>query len=216
MVKLLLRMLLVIGVVIVILVINLIVFSNNAQKISEGVPIKNADTTKVALLIIDIQEGTTGSASATEAYKEQAGNFISQVNEVIEKAETKGLSLIYIKSEVVNPLINVLNNTLARGSEGAAFDKRLLMKPGHEITKRNNDPFMETDLDQILTGEGIGKLVLIGLDAGECVSATCQAAQNRGYKVAVVEQAVIAKTETLKQVALDNYVNMGVEIISAY
>ncbi len=39
------------------------------------------------------------------------------------------LIVIYIKSEVVNPLINILNNSMARGSVGAELDKRLMVKP---------------------------------------------------------------------------------------
>ncbi|MEN8203434.1 MAG: hypothetical protein ABFS28_12620 [Bacteroidota bacterium] len=80
-----------------------------------------------------------GTISATEGYIEQSEAFIAQVNRVIEEAHALGHTLIYIKSEVANPLINILNNTLARGSEGAEFDKRLLMKPGHVITKRKNE-----------------------------------------------------------------------------
>jgi len=216
MVKLLLRLSLAIGVVIVILVVNLFLFSHNAKKISEGVPIENPDSSKVALLIIDIQEGTTGTVSATEGYIEQSATFISRVNEVIRKAESRGNPLIYIKSEVANPLINVLNNTLARGSEGAAFDERLLIRPGYVVTKRKNDPFRNTDLDQILLEEGVGKLVLVGLDAGKCVNDACLAARNRNYQVSVVADAVLAENEVLQQEALDNFSRMGVALVSGY
>lgn len=214
MVKILLRMLMVIGGVIVILIVNLIIFGHNAQKISEGIPIENPDTSNVALLVIDIQEGTTGTVSATDGYVEQSEAFIAQVNIVIEEALAKGYTLVYIKSEVANPLINILNNTLARGSEGAELDKRLLIKPGHIVTKRKNDPFLDTELDQILAGEHIGKLVLVGLDAGECVNSAFLAAQNRGYRISVVADAVLAETEVLKKEALDNFVKMGVELIN--
>jgi nicotinamidase-related amidase len=90
------------------------------------------------------------------------------------------------------------------------------MKPGHIVTKRKNDPFRNTDLDQILTGERIGNLVLVGLDAGECVNDACIAARNRGYQVSVVADAVIADTEDQKKEALDNFSRMGVELISVY
>jgi len=207
-------MLLVIGVVIVVLVVNLLLFSYNAQKISEGEPIENPDPEKVALLVIDIQEGTTGTISATDSYIEQSEGFIANVNRVIEDAHASGLTLIYIKSEVANPLINILNNTLARGSEGAEMDKRLLIKPGHIVTKRKNDPFRDTKLDQILKETGIGKLVLVGLDAAECVRDASVAAQNRGYLVTVVDNAVIAKTPEEKNAALESLREMGVELVS--
>jgi len=214
MVKFLLRMLMLIGLVILVLVVNYILFGLNAHKISEGVPIENADPQKVALLVIDIQEGITGTVSFTDGYIEQSESFIGRVNQVIEDSYDSGHTLIYIKSEIVNPLINVLNNTLARGSEGADFDKRLLIKPGHVISKRKSDSFRNTELDQILTEKGIGKLVLVGLDAGECVNSTFLAARNRGYAVTIVENAVIAEDEASKNEALENFREMGVELIS--
>jgi nicotinamidase-related amidase len=216
MVKFLLRLLLVIIGIIVILAVNLFIFSHNAQKITEGVPIENPDTGKVALLVIDIQEGTTGKVSATEGYVEQSDAFISRVNEVIEAADARGDAVIYIKSEVVNPLINIINNTLARGSEGAELDNRLLIKPGPVVTKRKNDPFRDTDLDQILTSEGIGKLVLVGLDAGQCVHSAFLAARNRGYRVSVISDAVLAENEELRKEALDTFREEGVELIPVH
>lgn len=216
MVKFLLRLLLAILGVIVVLAVNLFLFGHNAQKISEGIPIAYADPEKVALLVIDIQEGTTGTISATEGYVEQSEVFITRVNEVIEKAYARGETLIYIRSEVVNPLINFINNTLARGSEGAKLDKRLLIRPGPVVTKRKNDPFRDTDLDQILTSEGIGKLVLVGLDAGECINAAYQAARNRGYQIGIVTDAVIAESEILRKEALDSYREQGVDLITVY
>ena len=72
---------------------------------------------------------------------------------------------------------------------------------------------MGTDLDQILEDHHIGKVVLVGLDAGQCVKSTVQASINRGYHVAVVDSAVIAKTEELQAEAMDDFREMGVEIV---
>ena len=148
--KFLLRLLLAILLVIAILVVNLVLFNVTASKVTEGVPIENPDPESVALLVIDIQEGLTGEVSPTESYKEQSEDFIRNVNLVIEDAQSKGFMLIYIRSEVVNPLINILNNSMARGSEGAKLDKRLAVKEGHVLTKRKNDPFTNPELDRLL------------------------------------------------------------------
>jgi nicotinamidase/pyrazinamidase len=212
--KILLRLLLAIVLFIVVLVANLALFNLTAAKITVGVPIENTDPDQVALIVIDIQEGTTGEVSATESYIEQSEEFIRNVNRVIEDALGKGFTLIYIKSEVVNPLINILNNSMARGSVGAELDKRLMIKPGHILTKRKNDPFTNPDLDRILTENHVGTLMLVGLDAAHCVTSTVQAALNRGYEISVVEKAVIGVTEIEKNDALDEFSKLGVEIIS--
>jgi nicotinamidase/pyrazinamidase len=212
--KILLRLLLAIVFIIVLLVVNLALFNLTAAKVTEGVPIDNPDPEAVALVVIDILEGTTGDISVSESYKGQSEVFIRNVNRVIDDAHAKGYILIYITSEVVNPLINILNNTMARGSEGAKLDKRVLVKPGHMIAKRKNDPFTNPELDRILTESHVGKLVLVGLDAAFCVTSTVQAAKNRGYRISVIEEAVISETEAQKKNALEEFRKLGLAIVS--
>lgn len=212
--KLLLRLLLAILFIIAVLVVNLALFNVTASKVTEGVPIQNVDPESVALLVIDIQEGITGEVAAIESYKEQSEDFIRNVNLVIEDAQSKGFILIYIRSEVLNPLINILNNSMARGSEGAELDKRLLVKKGHVLTKRKNDPFTNPELDRLLMENHVGKLTVVGLDAAHCVTSTVQAALNRGYGISVVDEAVIGETEVQKNEALDEFRKLGVEIVS--
>jgi nicotinamidase-related amidase len=115
---------------------------------------------------------------------------------------------------VVNPLLNILNNTMARGTEGAELDPRLVIQPGEVVVKRKNDSFKDTNLDQILTEHEIGKLVLVGLDASACVKSTVLAAHNRGYRISVVEEAVISSKEEDKTEAIKEFRDMGVEIVS--
>ena len=212
--KILLRLLLAIVFFIVVLAANLALFNLTAGKITEGVPIENPDPESVALMVIDVQEGTTGVKSITESYQEQSEAFIGHVNQAIEEAIDKGYMLIYINSEVVNPLLNILNNTMAKGSEGAMLDRRVLLRPGHIITKRKNDPFTNPELDRLLTENHVGKLILTGLDASHCVKSTVLAARNRGYQISVIEEAVIAVTEEQKKEAFDEYGKLGVTILS--
>jgi nicotinamidase-related amidase len=212
--RILLRILLVLGLVIAVLALNLVFFNITASRVSEGTPITDPKPGHVALLVIDIQEGTTGTTSALKTLKAQSEPLINRVNRVLEESHKRGELIIYIRTEVVNPLLNILNNTMARGSEGAELDHRLLMEPGKVVVKRKNDSFLGTDLDQILIENNIGKLVLVGLDAGQCVMSTVKAAANRGYSITVVEEAVISKTEELKAQAISEFRDMGVEIIT--
>ena len=211
--RILLRILMLLGLVVLILVVNLVIFNIIASKVSEGTPIVDADPGNTALLVIDIQGGTTGNTSAIKGLKEQSELFIPRVNAVIEDFHNRDQLIVYIRTEVVNPLLNVLNNTMARGSEGAELDPRLLIEPGPVVVKRRGDSFMGTDLDQILTDHQIGKVVLVGLDASACVKRTALASTNRGYHVAVIDSAVIAKTAALQAEAMDDFREMGVEVI---
>jgi nicotinamidase-related amidase len=73
---------------------------------------------------------------------------------------------------------------------------------------------MGTGLDQILEEHQVGKLVLVGLDAAGCVRSTALAALNRGYKISLIEEAVIAGKEDEKKEAFEELSALGVEIVS--
>jgi len=212
--KIALRLLLAFVVFVVILIVNLIIFSKSATKISEGVPIENRDPERVALLIIDIQEGTTGEISATDGLIRQSESLIEQVNGLAAKAEDKGWSIVWIRTEVSNPLLNILNNTLAKGSPGAELDRRLDTSRGMVLVKKKSDSFANTQLDQFLEEQRIGQLVIAGLAADRCVLSTIKAAANRGYPMRVFEETVIAENEAGMPEILETYKELGVEVLT--
>ncbi len=198
----------------VILIANYVIFGITASKVTEGVPIENRDPERVALLVIDIQEGTTGSTSITDSYISQSESLIANVNKLVADALEKGWSIFWIRSEVTNPLINILNSTMARGSVGAELDGRLDTSSGQVVVKKKNDSFADTPLDALLEENGIGQLVVAGLDAEQCVLTAIQAASNRNYELIVFEETVIAEDEVAMAEMLEAYKELGVELRS--
>jgi len=209
-----LRLLLVFGIFVLILVVNFVIFQKRATQVTEGEPIENRAPGQVALLVIDIQEGTTGSISVSEGYVRQSESLIKQVNRLVADAAEKGWMVIWVRSEVSNPLINILNSTLARGSKGAELDERLETSVGQVLVKKKSDSFLNTPLDEILKEEGIGQLMVAGLDAEHCVYSTIRAASNRGYKLTVFKETVITEDVSDLPNILDSYKEMGVELRS--
>lgn len=210
--KNLVRILIAIFAIVAILVVNLLIFGKITSVVSEGERIEIKGTGNTALLVIDIQEGTTGSLSIDQCYIDRSEELISELNRLIEEAQANEWAIIYIGSEVVNPLINVLNNILARGSEGVEFDNRLAVQSDHIVIKRRNDAFHEEALNELLTELEIEEVILVGLDAAHCVYHTMQGALNRGYEVSVIEEALISESEEMKQNILETYRELGVEI----
>lgn len=211
--RILFRVLLALGVFILVVVLNLVIFNITASKVSEGVPIENRDPDGVALMVIDIQGGTTGSESALKTLVEQSDMLIENVNSIIDEMHARNQPIIYVRTEVANPLLNILNNTMAKGTKGAELDPRMVRRPGEEVVKRRGDPFIGTDLEEILADQHISELVLVGLDAQQCVRSAVLAARNRGYRVTVIEDAVISKTDEMKNLAIEEFREIGVNIL---
>ncbi len=198
---------------ILILIINLIIFEKNASKISEGIPIEQGEVAHPALLVIDIQEATTGTVSLNQHYIDKSDKSIDNINKVSRFFNEHNLPIIYIRSEISNPLINLLNNSYAKGSIGSKFDKRLEMQTNIEIVKSRNDAFAYTNLDKILVNKKINKLYIVGLDAAHCINITTQAAQNRNYKISLIREAVLSESIEMKDSMFIEFEKRGAQLV---
>ena len=181
---------------------------------TEGTPIENYQSNNSALLVIDIQEYTTGEVSITEVFKTAADDLIRRINMITEKSAENGIPVIYIRSEISNPLINLMNNSMAVGSLGAELDRRLNILSDYVIPKEKQDAFSNSILDSILIESEISRLFVVGLDAAFCVNSTIEGARNRGYDIAVISDATISDPDSMKNFMLDEFVNRGVEILN--
>ncbi len=101
--------------------------------------------------------------------------------------------VIYIRIEINNPFINLINSSYAKGSPGVQYEKLLRIVSNIEA---NKDSFRKTNLDDILTKNNVNELYIVGLDAAECVNATVEASLNRKYKVNIIAEAVISNSES--------------------
>ncbi len=201
--------------VVIVLGGNLIIFENNGLKVSKGSPIPIYKTDNSALLVIDIQEYTTGKLADMECYKKASDSLIRKLNLMIDSAVVRKMLIIYVRSEVSNVLVNLLNNSIAKGSEGVALDKRLNVVSDYIVTKQREDAFSNPILDNILIKNQISKLYVTGLDAEHCVKSTMQAAKNRGYKVLAINDAILAQSDSLKIKMLAGYRSNKIGIIDA-
>jgi nicotinamidase/pyrazinamidase len=199
---------------ILILIINLVIFEKKASLVSKGIPIETYNKINPALLVIDIQEATTGSMSNIQHYKNESSRFIEQANTVAELFSRNQLPVIYIRSEISNVLINLLNSSFARGGIGVRFDSRLNLVSSNEIIKSRNDAFYNTDLDEVLNKNEINELYIVGLDAAHCINITVEAAQNRNYKIKLVREAILSESLEMKDSMLVEFENRGVEVVN--
>jgi len=200
---------------VLILVVNYVIWDQSGSQISQGKPIIRKETTKRAVLVIDIQEGITGKSSTSDVFRMKSEELISVVNRITDSSARNDIPVIYIKNEISNPLINILNNSLAKGSPGAELDSRLKAASNYIVNKDKSDAFSNPLLDSILITNDINKLVFVGLDLAECVNSTILAAENRKYDICLISDALVANPDSLKDVMLDKFKQRGCEIMSS-
>lgn len=213
------RILIWIGLALLLIVVvlggNLVLFLKQGQKVSQGVPIKKYNSEKSALLVIDIQEYTTGKLSADTCYTNGSDNYIGLINRIIDTALVNDIPVVYVKSEISDILINLINNSLKPGSAGVSFDKRMTIISDLIVSKQREDAFSNPHLDSILISNQVSKLYVTGLDAAHCVKSTMLAAKNRGYKILAINDAIVAKSDSLKAKMLIEYRERGIDIINS-
>jgi nicotinamidase/pyrazinamidase len=200
---------------VLILIINYIIVDKNQNRISQGKPIIREEPAKQALLVIDVQEGITGTLATNEYYIAKSEALIHTINDIADSSSAHKIPVIYVKNEIKNFLINILNNSLAKGSKGAELDSRLKLVSDYVITKDKGDAFSNPLLDSVLINFDINKIVFVGLDLAYCVNNTIQAAVNRNYAICVIRDAVITRSDSLYQEMLDKFSKSGIEIISS-
>lgn len=211
--KFFLRLLFWIGISVFFFISYFVYVYYDAISISKGSPIPTFENPKTALLVIDIQEGITGELSRDEHYKQQSSGLIKNVNKIITAAHEIDIPVIYIRQETQNWLLNWFDDyALAAGVPGVAIDSRIRLVSLNHFPKRKSDAFSNHELDFFLRTLEVDQLFITGLDIAGCAYATSRAALNRGYKVIVIEDAVISETNELKQEKLTELESLGVEV----
>lgn len=147
-----------------------------------GVPPSTASTSNSALIIIDAQnEYKSGKLAVTNA--EESSNVIASLLEKYRAANGRIVHVLHKTSQDA-PVFTV-------GTPLADEFTELTPKDGETVIWKNHPgSFADTNLDEVLKGWGIKKVVLTGYMAHVCVSTTARQASQRGYDVLVVEDGI--------------------------
>jgi len=184
--------------------------------VSQGDSIAPGGTEKAALVVIDIQEGTTGTLASpfSKGLVRQSEPLIRAVNQAIGNAQARQIPVIYILQENIDPIANLLSkNFLAAGSASAAMDARVRADQGPTFVKHKMDAFFNPEFERHLRENGINHLVITGLDASQCVDRTIRGALKRGYRVTAITDAVITNRAEKMEKILRQYQQAGVKLI---
>jgi nicotinamidase-related amidase len=127
-----------------------------------------------ALLVVDVQNGVVEGAYERDA-------VVANVGRLVEKARQQRVPVVWVQHS---------DEQLARESDGWQIVRELA--PGGDeprIEKNYGDSFEATTLETVLSGLGVGRLVVVGAETDACIRSTLHGAFVRGYDATLVSDA---------------------------
>jgi nicotinamidase-related amidase len=136
-----------------------------------------------ALLVVDVQVGVVADAADRDA-------ILANIAPLVDKARTAGAPVIWVQHT---------SDELPSGSPQWEFVPELLPIANGEavVHKRWGDSFEDTDLEQVLASNSVGRIVVAGAQTDACIRSTLHGAVARGYDTLLISDA--HTTEDLSQ-----------------
>ena len=127
-----------------------------------------------ALIVIDVQNGVVEGAHERDA-------VVANVGSLVEKARSEDVPVVWVQHS---------DEQLAKGSDDWRIVPELTPDDAEPLVEKHyGDSFEDTDLETVLSGLGVGRLVVAGAQTDECVRSTLHGAFVRGYDATLVSDA---------------------------
>jgi len=127
-----------------------------------------------ALLVVDVQQGAVDGGH-------QRDEVVANVGSLVEKARRERIPVVWVQHS---------DEDLVRGSDEWRIVPELA--PGDQeplVEKNYGDSFEDTTLETVLSGLGVGRLVVVGAQTDACIRSTLHGAFARGYDATLVSDA---------------------------
>jgi nicotinamidase/pyrazinamidase len=164
-----------------------------------------------ALVVLDIQEGYSGTNTRQPVTRPPTSGMLFTVNRLIDKAAESGMEVAYIRQVFSNNLFVRLHGGRRQGR--VVIDRRIKVINGNDFEKNRTDTFSSRQFEQFLIDSHVDELYLVGVDAAYCVYYTALGALNRGYKVTVIKDAVMSR-KSMPSV-IERYRRKGIAVITS-
>jgi len=134
-----------------------------------------------ALLVVDVQNGVVGGAHERDA-------VVANVASLVEKARRERVPVVWVQHN---------DRQLTAGSDDWRIVPELDPDGAEpQVQKRYGDSFEDTTLETVLSGLGIGRLVIVGAETDACIRSTLHGAFVRGYDATLVKDAHTTSDQT--------------------
>jgi nicotinamidase-related amidase len=127
-----------------------------------------------ALLVIDVQTGVVEGAHERDS-------VVANVGSLVDKAREEDVPVVWVQHS---------SEGLAKGTDNWRIVPELAPDDAEPLVDKSYpDSFEETVLESVLSGLGVGRLVVVGAQTDECIRSTLHGAIVRGYDATLVSDA---------------------------
>jgi nicotinamidase-related amidase len=165
-----------------------------------------------ALFLIDFQRDFLTPDGKLPVAQYQVGPVIEAAARAKDLFLASGQPIVAIGNEFWRwDVLNIFRRFASiAGSLGSKWDERLSIEGTPYFPKKGGSAFGNPALEPWLRERGVTALVLTGLQAKACVTATAKSALKKGFKVSTLDEAVACLTGQSKARALRKLHSMGV------
>jgi nicotinamidase-related amidase len=134
-----------------------------------------------ALLVVDVQQGVVEGAHERDA-------VVANVGSLVEKARREEIPVVWVQH---------YDDDLARGSDEWRIVPELTPSEDEPLVEKSyGDSFEDTNLETVLSGLGVGRLLVVGAQTDACIRSTLHGALVRGYDATLVSDAHTTEDQT--------------------
>ena len=127
-----------------------------------------------ALLVVDVQNGVVEGAHERDA-------VVANVGSLVEQARRERVPVVWVQHA---------DEQLARGADEWRIVPELTPDDAEPLIEKNyGDAFEATTLETVLSGLGVGRLLVVGAETDACIRSTLHGAFVRGYDATLVSDA---------------------------
>jgi nicotinamidase-related amidase len=134
-----------------------------------------------ALLVIDMQNGVVAAAH-------ERGAVVANVGSLVDKARRELVPVVWVQHS---------DRGLARGSDEWRIVPELSPADSEPLVEKSyGDSFEDTNLEAVLSGLKVGRLIVVGAQTDACIRSTLHGALVRGYDATLVSDAHTTEDQT--------------------
>ncbi|RXS64760.1 isochorismatase family protein [Streptomyces sioyaensis] len=127
-----------------------------------------------ALLVVDVQKGVVEGVHQRDV-------VVANVASLVERARRERVPVIWVQHS---------DEELTRGSDDWRIVPELTPEDTEPLVEKSyGDSFEDTTLETVLSGLGVGRIVVVGAETDACVRSTLHGAFARGYDATLVSDA---------------------------